>query len=291
MLVQEELVFNAFSNVKASGNMVYNSMLHAWDITNVMTRGSSIQRFYPIDSSGQFEAAKYESDGLFWWIKTEIGTGENNVTIVRSMPYSWQNTVTLKGLSPLLTFPDSRATRMTVFVFDVSNWNTGAGKVYQKTFALTAHDSGLFAYYLDPNLKPIELSFDTVATSTDNKVLPIELNSQVFYMNKLKVSNTNNPFLFPDTQTYQIGDGKILNVASQSIRTSDGQFGQYPLVCFCTDGVYTLQVGDGTVAYSRVGTPQNYERPISKVICTTPEGIFFTDGRIVTGKQIGRAHV
>lgn len=118
---------------------------------------------------------------------------------------------------------------------------------------------------------------------------PKEINRELSYQNKLKVSNTNNPFVFPDGQTYQIGDGTILNVASQSIRTSDGQFGQYPLVCFCTDGVFTLQVGDGTVAYSNVGTPQNYERPISKVICVTPYGIAFISNRglcMVVGQDI-----
>lgn len=159
-----------------------------------------------------------------------------------------------------------------------------SGTAYKQVFQLTPSDTQNFSYYIAPDLKPINL-----ASGIAEIVFPVSSDSEIVRNNVLKVSNVNNPFIFPDKQTYQLGDGTILNVASQSIRTSDGQFGQYPLICFCTDGLFSLQVGDGTVAYSRIGNPQNYERPISKVICVTPFGIAFISNRglcMVAGQDI-----
>ena len=286
---QQDLIAPSFSNIKARSQMTYNSMLHAWDIKNVASRGWPLNYFIPTNGIGQFQPAIYTlslpTDQL-WYIEVLIKTGAGVSKVVRYSslicPFS--------DLTNLVSYPNNMATQMIVYQFMRAD---GPAPLYldikktsKKIFKLTASKTQNFAYYISPDLKPILFSPLLLLAK---ETVPTESNQQLSYQNKLKVSNTNNPFLFPDAQTYQIGDGTILNVASQSIRTSDGQFGQYPLVCFCTDGVFTLQVGDGTVAYSKVGTPQNYERPISKVICVTPYGIAFISNRglcMVVGQDI-----
>ena len=52
------------------------------------------------------------------------------------------------------------------------------------------------------------------------------------FTEKIKVSEVNNPFVFDDKLTYVVGSGKILAMISNSIRISEGQFGQYPLYVF-----------------------------------------------------------
>ncbi|HAT77075.1 MAG TPA: hypothetical protein DCS19_09590, partial [Flavobacterium sp.] len=289
LLVQPELKTESFSNIKARNQMTYNSMLHAWDIKNVIGRGWPMNYFYPNIGIGQFEAigqSEVEEQGWRESIEVKIKTDVGVSSVVRITPELQGEYLKLFNLSPMLSYPDARATEMVIYrsYFDVSE---GRYLELKDTFRLTASDTGSFAYYISPNLKPIILISERYE---DNQTdIPSESNQELSYQNKLKVSNTNNPFLFPDTQTYQIGDGSILNVASQSIRTSDGQFGQFPLICFCTDGVFSLEVGDGTVAYSRQVKPQSYERPISKVICTTPFGILFISNRglcMVAGQDV-----
>lgn len=68
--------------------------------------------------------------------------------------------------------------------------------------------------------------------------------------NKIKVSSTANPFYFPVEQTYEIGYGEIRDMAVATQALSPGQFGQFPVYVFCSDGIYALNVGDGEVTYS-----------------------------------------
>lgn len=67
--------------------------------------------------------------------------------------------------------------------------------------------------------------------------------------NKMKVSATNNPFYFPIEQTYEIGQGEIKGLGVANTALSQGQFGQFPLYVFCSDGIYAMNVGTD-VAYS-----------------------------------------
>lgn len=285
LYAQEELNISKFSNIKTNGQMTYNSMLHAWNVKNVASRGWPFGYFEQKESGdGQFpvEYTPFYDYQEAKWVRVKIKTDTGIIEVVNGFDNLGTGVVTAVSgygyFTAMLSYPDLRATEMTIY-------HQFGNNVCEKTYKLTASSTGNFAYYISPDLKPINWStMDSV-----HMEFPKEINRELSYQNKLKVSNTNNPFVFPDGQTYQIGDGTILNVASQSIRTSDGQFGQYPLVCFCTDGVFTLQVGDGTVAYSKVGTPQNYERPISKVICVTPYGIAFISNRglcMVVGQDI-----
>lgn len=397
LYVQQELSTAAFSNIKARNQMTYNSMLHAWDIKNVIGRGWPLNYFYANQGTGQFPATEETNAVESGYAKVKIKTDVGVSTVVRKYTgNSWLS----KSIGMMLSYPDRRATEITLYrgygntrellgmasikdelyitdenqyieisaqtaprinvalsckityetgdpetpedywsgnlmlpanqsivryyatdedfnngikgpivlseILGLITQNDGVDTYYSHgimegakemygdyvissakklVFPLKTSDSGNFAYYVSADLKPINFPTETI----EPEAIPEESNQQLSYQNKLKVSNTNNPFIFPDAKTYQIGDGRILNVASQSIRTSDGQFGQYPLVCFCTDGIFTLQVGDGTVAYSKVGTPQNYERPVSKVICVTPYGIAFISNRglcMVAGQDI-----
>lgn len=86
-------------------------------------------------------------------------------------------------------------------------------------------------------------------------------NTFVRAANKIKVSATANPFYFPAEQTYEIGNGEIRGMAAATQALSQGQFGQYPVYVFCSDGIYALAVGDGEVAYSNIS-------PVSREILT-----------------------
>lgn len=78
--------------------------------------------------------------------------------------------------------------------------------------------------------------------------------------NKIKVSDVLNPLVFPVSQTYQVGQGEIKDLSVASTALSQGQFGQFPLYVFCSDGVYAMNVGTG-VAYTN-------SSPVSRDVIT-----------------------
>ena len=78
--------------------------------------------------------------------------------------------------------------------------------------------------------------------------------------NKIKVSDVLNPLVFPVSQTYQVGQGEIKDLSVVSTALSQGQFGQFPLYVFCSDGVYAMNVGTG-VAYTN-------SSPVSRDVIT-----------------------
>ena len=71
----------------------------------------------------------------------------------------------------------------------------------------------------------------------------------------------------------EIGEGDILGISTSAKALSQGQFGQFPLYCFCTDGVWALSVGDDGTYTSN--------QPVSRDVCNNPESITQIDGAVV----------
>ena len=96
-------------------------------------------------------------------------------------------------------------------------------------------------------------------TTSDN--LSIERQSlKKSYKKELKVSALDNPFYFPPTQEYKF-DGDIVGLASNTGAISPGQFGQYPLYVFTTQGIWVMQVDtSGKTVYSA-------QNPVSREVC------------------------
>ena len=94
------------------------------------------------------------------------------------------------------------------------------------------------------------------------------LSSQIF------TSIVNNPFVFHASGDNTVGTGNILGIAANTEPISQGQFGQYPLLVFTTEGIYGMSVSsEGLYAASY---------PISREVCNnaasitpTGSGVFF----------------
>ena len=85
------------------------------------------------------------------------------------------------------------------------------------------------------------------------------LDSQIF------TSVVNNPFVFQASGDNTVGTGSILGIAANTEPISQGQFGQYPLIVFTTEGIYGLSVNsEGLYSASY---------PISREVCNNPESI------------------
>lgn len=83
--------------------------------------------------------------------------------------------------------------------------------------------------------------------------------------NKIYTSGVNNPFFFPLLGINTVGTGEIKGICSAAKALSQGQFGQFPLYAFTTEGVWALEVSS-TGSYSA-------RQPITRDVCINPDGI------------------
>lgn len=100
---------------------------------------------------------------------------------------------------------------------------------------------------------------------TDNALLPVP--------SKIYTSEVNNPFLFPLSGINTVGSGEVIAMRSAAKALSQGQFGQFPLYAFTTDGIWALRVNsDGS--YSGI-------QPVSREVCLSPKGITQLDDSVL----------
>lgn len=135
----------------------------------------------------------------------------------------------------------------------------------------TYHFAGLGVYDATKTPSPI----------TDDELKDrYSLDSSVSFPSKIYTSEVNNPFVFPATGINTVGSGIITGLASATQALSQGQFGQFPLYAFSSDGVWALEVGaDGAFTSAH---------PICRDVCTSPDSIVQLDSSVafVTAKGL-----
>lgn len=91
--------------------------------------------------------------------------------------------------------------------------------------------------------------------------------------NRVYISRVSNPFIFPAESIVTIPCGRIMGISTAARALSQGQFGQYPLYAFTSDGVWALQIADDGVISAR--------QPITRDVCTNPDGITQIDSAVL----------
>lgn len=172
-------------------------------------------------------------------------------------------------LSPYISYPDSRAFKLVLYF-------TYLGKSYHKIIGLKAHSLLNTAYSL-ATLTPYSIEDGSF---TEGAYAPFEENNIEIASNKIKVSSVSNPFFFPAKQTYTVSNGDIVGMATATAALSTGQFGQFPLYVFASDGIYALSVGTESVTYSS-------SHPVSRDVCTNSKSITSIDNAIVFATKSG----
>ena len=135
---------------------------------------------------------------------------------------------------------------------------------------------------LRPSPTEISRSVDgSVSEATDEPVV-----SDVDYLfqpNSIFTSEVNNPFAFPLLGINSIGSGEIIGITSATKALSQGQFGQFPLYAFCTDGVWALEPAtDGTFTTKQA---------VSRDVCTNYASITQLDSSVTFASARGIMHL
>lgn len=243
-LVQQEVMEqDNLSQHTVIGNCsyVYNGRLIIGDITTVLKNPFGLD-YYSYDTVGTFSGTSNNT----LYISSEDGKS----SVVNSIP-----SISCDLLYPVIVSTDYRATSIELSV-----------GLKRKILKLKKHPNLSISYYQDPELAGIVWD-DGIGNFVQD-------NTESRSPNKIKVSGLNNPLAFPSKLTYTVSSGDVMAFQSITSALSTGQFGQFPLYVFCSDGVYALEVGSGETVYSRA-------TPVSRDCCANPKGIASTDKSIV----------
>ncbi len=98
-------------------------------------------------------------------------------------------------------------------------------------------------------------------------------NKKVEVSSSIYTSAVNNPFYFPSIGVNDVGIGEVVGIASAVAAMSQGQFGQFPLYAFTSNGVWALSVGnDGSYQTAT---------PVTRDVCSNPNAIISLDRSVL----------
>lgn len=233
-----------YGNCPLSANhlYMYNRRLHITGIERGFFGGSeqTCNLEFKLESEYQY----------FYVVYIKSKSGE---TIVKKEPFDSKQASNL-----YFYYPDPRAYKVEI-CYTISGTNHIIA-----TLNLRQHELLNGAYYMADALPTSQ-----PAMSSSAYTIVSEKNLSETLPNELWVSEVNNPFVFNASGVVTVGNGTIEGICANTTALSPGQFGYHPLICFTTDGLWTLKVAtDGTYANAE---------PLSRDYCNNPKSITPTD--------------
>ena len=264
--------YKTHNSLFAQGGYVYNHRLNLYNMKEklflgfngwVMLPGLYILKY---DDSTDNQKYRYKIQKIVVSLNTTSGTKY----VESSDRFFSRQDIDVFMISNLVKFyPDSRADKMAIFCKDYSNKND---VIFVFPLEQCAELNGaMHMGDFTDNFEQYKVeSFDYTVDDV------VELS------NKIYTSESDNAFYFPLNGINTVGIGTIQGIASTTRALSDGQFGQYPLMAFSTDGIWAMEVSSkGT--YSSI-------HPISREVCSNPKSITQLDQSVLfaTNRSISR---
>lgn len=261
LVQQRNLTLDNFSlhTLRAKESCVYNGRLHLGNVTTRFFDGYPLSLFSTEQENYRGSTPTSYSMQGFMRITLKGTTGQSQM-FVPFEPGTYR-------LTPYLSYPDSRAVRIEILGFNQS----GSPRYYGR-FPLKAAPNENMAYYLNPEFSPIQLTL--VFSSMDGSFQPEVKNPEEHIPGKLRVSAVYNPFTFPQTLTYTLSSGAILGMAAATAALSQGQYGEFPLYVFTSDGIWALRQGSGEVLYAS-------QSPVNREVALSPRHIISVDDAVL----------
>lgn len=229
----------------------YNSRLNLADVSRGFFEGFNF--FFPFDDAGDFS---YNYEFL-----VTIKTNEGPITVSKKA-YTKQK----QGI--YFYYPDPRATHVVI----IKNNNQILNE------DLKEHPTLNGAYFYKPFTTDVvnTLVEPTSATGTIPAVSPIQFEPMP---STIMTSAVNNPYVYAAEGYNDVGTGKIIALTTITQALSQGQFGQYPLIVFTTEGIWAMSV-NATGLFSAA-------HPMSREVCNNVASITQTDGAVFFSSKKG----
>lgn len=145
-------------------------------------------------------------------------------------------------------YPDPDCKRLIASINATVSGGNSQGSTYTiKTVTIPMHEhTGLNgAYALMPDLMSLAEAGPEFDVYDD--AIPDQSSDRYYQQpNTIAMSSVANPFHFPATNFKDIGRTKVVGIAANTLDVSSGQWGQYPLYVFCSDGIIAVMIdGEG----------------------------------------------
>ena len=263
---------SGLATIGARRSFVYNNRIHLADITYSFFKG-----YEPMIFCTDFNM---DNSNASICINTQISNiygGTRVVSTYMSVPFFAYK------LSPIISYPDNNASSMEILI-------RHNGYEYRKTFILKSCGSENRSTYVSPQALYIDVNeWEKTPINIDNlEDFPTPSTFAIEQHNRMIVSEMNNPFFFPDELSYYISNGTINGIASTTAALSQGQFGEFPLYIFTSEGIWSMQQGTGTTCYSRCTPINNEATHKNSLILPTDRAIIYLSGKdlsVLSGSQ------
>lgn len=261
--------YKSHNSLFSSGSYVYNHRLNLYGIHEKLFSGFNRYVMFPNSELLKGESGIVNYHYLIKKIVTVLNTSSGTKYVEATCCTSDKNVDAYMLANLVKFYPDSRATQMVIFAL---RQETQEEVIY--SFPLTPCSELNGAMHMGDFTKTEE---EFLVTS-----FPYTADTMVELPSKLYTSEADNPFHFPLNAINTVGIGHIQGIASTTRALSQGQFGQYPLMAFSTDGIWALNVSaSGT--YSSI-------HPISREVCSNPKSITQLDQSVLfaTNRSLSR---
>ena len=229
-----------------NGLYIYNHRANLYGLYERLFSGFNAAQMFP---QGDFSRLTLEEACSISKIVVRVNT-DNGYKFVETS-YDVGNVTVYQLYNMPLFYPDARADRMYVL------YKTASGEGLNRTetehwaeFKLSACNELNGAMHVG--------AFVTNYPTTDQP--EYKADDVVTMYNKIYTSEQDNPFFFPAEAINTVGTGDIIGLAATTRALSQGQFGQYPLMAFTSDGIWALQVASSGTYLSK--------QPISREVCS-----------------------
>lgn len=205
-------------------SFVYNGRLNISQVERTMYKGFPLQSLMqlvkrtPEDVVPGKSSLEFNKYYIYTYIKKSDG---GNTAIVKS-------NLSIEGApyGGFVFYPDPDAYKMII----VNERNDRYVQINLSEHPLL---NGAYAYINIGTLNFVKSGIDITEGNYTEKMY-----------NKLIVSEVNNPFYFPLEGYYTVGSDKIIGISAVTRPISQGQFGEFPLIVFCSDGNYAMRVDE-----------------------------------------------
>lgn len=165
---------------------------------------------------------------------------------------------------------------------------TGTSLFEKSTVNLHSSETTAFSFYVAGEGKenvpqfalPWEKSSEEEWNNIVSKYEKFKTNTNALpYSSIVKVSEAENPLIFPAKNSVQVGSSIINALAANTRPISEGQFGDAPLYAFTDEGVWVLMLGEEGTYIAR--------QPANRDICSNPKGILQIDDAVLFPTERG----
>lgn len=249
----------------------YNNRLNACNITLTMPAPLPIRAMTPFLLKN--DAEEFGNEVMLARISVTMAKDGVEYEVINEIPAPVASELTpnaffftRRSFPRWLFYPDSSARRMRLELYK----NNGA-LLERYDIPLTPHATLNGAYYFRGMIdeRPKLLSDD----------ITFRQRNVIHYPNKIYTFETNNPFFFEPNGINTVGNGEIISICPAVKALSQGQFGQFPMYAFSTEGVWAMQVNEIGLYSTR--------QPVLRDVCIYPDSITQLDQSVAFATERG----